>query len=337
MAKLLILVTGASGFVASYIISLLLKEGYAVRGTVRAGKIESLKSAPISQNPDFALVEVNDISKDDLTSVMQGVDAVIHAASPLAGQATPEVIISIAQDGNLNVLKTAAKVGISKVVITSSWGTTIDPDLAKTYAGITLTQKDWGSVTVEEVFKSEHNPLWVYIASKILAEKAAWKFAEENALIDLATVNPPFIYGPLNDQFPVPEPARLGANVMVYSLINGEHGRPLPMQLTPLYTDVRDVATAHVRALKVSPEVGNKRFLISAGFFTWKQAAEYLQKTKPELASRLPSTADAAGLPGPVSDTDVSLAKELLGLDEYIGWEQMINDTVNSFIRVEKK
>ncbi len=40
--------------------------------TVRAGKIESLKSAPISQNPDFALVEVNDISKDDLTSVMQG-------------------------------------------------------------------------------------------------------------------------------------------------------------------------------------------------------------------------------------------------------------------------
>ncbi len=54
---------------------------------------------------------------------------------------------------------------------------------------VPLTLSDWGSVTVEEVFKSEHNPLWVYIASKILAEKAAWKFAEENALIDLATGN----------------------------------------------------------------------------------------------------------------------------------------------------
>lgn len=119
---------------------------------------------------------------------------------------------------------------------------------------------------------------------------------------------------------------------MVYSLINGDPGRPLPMQLTPLYTDVRDVAKAHVRALGVE---GNKRFLLSGGHFTWKEATEYLERTMPEIKARLPSTEGALELPGKVSETDVSSARELLGLNEYISWEQMIVDTVNSFIGVE--
>ena len=62
-------------------------------------------------------------------------------------------------DGTTSVLKAAVKNGVSKVVITSSWGTALDrmsifvhiilvdnrhipiADLKQTYAGITFTQK----------------------------------------------------------------------------------------------------------------------------------------------------------------------------------------------------
>ncbi len=46
---------------------------------------------------------------------------------------------------------------------------------------------DWGTVTEEEFLSSGHNPLWVYLAAKIMAETMAWKFARENPTVDLAT------------------------------------------------------------------------------------------------------------------------------------------------------
>nr|TKR99025.1 hypothetical protein D5086_0000194140 [Populus alba] len=49
-----------------------------------------------------------------------------------------------------------------------------------------MDEKNWTDV---EFLTSEKPPTWGYPASKTLAEKAAWKFAEENN-IDLITVIP---------------------------------------------------------------------------------------------------------------------------------------------------
>ncbi|KAK0227788.1 NAD-P-binding protein [Armillaria fumosa] len=341
MAKPLVLVTGASGFLASHIISLLLAEGYAVRGTARPGKIESLRSAPIADNLDFSLVQIDDIATSNLSGALKDVDYVIHAASPLAGNASPQETLQAAKNGSLNVLASALKAGVAKVVMTSSWATTHDPSLEKTYQRVVFSEKDWSNVSEEEFLEGDHDVLWGYLSVKTLVEKMAWKFAQENPTLDLATINPPFMYGPFNAKFPPPMPDRLNANILTHSLISGESERPLlSIQLPPFYCDVRDVARAHVKALTLdrfeSPE--KKRFLVSGGHFTWKEAVEYLQKSRPDLKSRLPPvpTYSFQEPPGKLSSIDVTRARDILHMEEYIGWENTVDDTISSLLLAEE-
>lgn len=230
---------------------------------------------------------------------------------------------------------------------------------------------DWGECTAEQVVDGTRNPLWIYLAAKILAEKEAWKFAAENPTVDLTTscvphrtylvyvyiisanrtkysishtrshictVNPPFIYGPFVEGLAPTSAAGAGTNRMVYALIAGEKGRAPPMQLSPYYIDVRDVATAHVRAL-AAPPASEKRFLISGGVFSWKEAAAYLAEARPELRECLPSLE----APGPgllststISTIDAAPAREMLGLAEYIEWKDTVNATVDSLLTLEK-
>lgn len=46
---------------------------------------------------------------------------------------------------------------------------------------------DWGDTTEEEILSGKHGSTWEYMASKILAEKATWKFAEEHPSLDVTT------------------------------------------------------------------------------------------------------------------------------------------------------
>lgn len=46
---------------------------------------------------------------------------------------------------------------------------------------------DWGAVTREDLLNGDHNPLYVYCGIKTLAELAAWQFAKEHSVLDLAS------------------------------------------------------------------------------------------------------------------------------------------------------
>lgn len=148
-------------------------------------------------------------------------------------------------------------------------------------------------------------------------------------------VNPPFIFGPLQKDFPPPPVAKLSSNEHIYSLVFGDAGRPLGFQLAPTFVDVRDVATAHVRALSVPP-APTKRYLVSGGFLLRKPAVEYLAKAHPTLRERLPSLADAQDFePSSLSKIDTTKAKKELGMDDYIPWEKTLDDTVASLLALE--
>jgi len=333
-----VLVTGVSGFVGSHVAAQLLADGYRVRGTARGSKLDSLKAANVAKNPNFEVVCVEDIAVDDLSAILRGVKCVIHTASPLAGRATAAEGLKAAVDGTMNILKQAFKAGITKFVVTSSWATTMDPTLDKMYQGIVLTGKDWGTVSEADLLSGTHTPFWNYLATKTLAELAAWTFAKENPTVDLTTINPPFIFGPPHPDFLQVERGRLGTNGMVYALINGEPGRAMPPQLAPFYCDVRDVAMAHVRSLNAKfLENGQKRLLVCGGSFTWKEAVEYLDATRPDLEHRLPSPETAKPLPGTLSTTDVSPASALLGLEDYIPWNKCVTDTLDALLVAEKE
>ena len=61
--------------------------------------------------------------------------------------------------------------------------------------------------------------------------------------------------------------------------------------LTPsgvfFWVDVRDVALAHVKAMEV-PAAANKRFFVTAGYYSNKEIAEIVRDSFPELASKVP-------------------------------------------------
>jgi len=330
-----VLVTGVSGFVGSHVAIQLMESGYRVRGTARGAKVNQLNESLGSKYPALEIVKVDDVANADLTDVLEGVSAIIHVASPLsASPASPREKLTTALGGSLNVLRQAAKLGINKVVLTASWGTTIDPSMKQAFDGSVATEQDWGHVTEEEFFAGEHDAMWVYLASKILAEKAAWEFAEQNPTLDLSTINPPFIYGPYAPHFPVPD---AGSNRIMYALLAGRVPPPFP----PVYCDVRDVARAHVIALKLPAQtpVQNKRILVSGGSMIWKDVAQHLAESRPELRVRLPPLEKFGPIPPDgklVSTIDVTRAQDLLGMKSWIDWKTTANDTINSFLEVER-
>ncbi|KAL1941274.1 hypothetical protein VTO73DRAFT_7486 [Trametes versicolor] len=337
-----ILVTGASGFIGAQVTTELLGAGYRVKGTARGAKLELLRGY-FASNPNFEAVEVNDISSGDLATAMQGVDAIIHLASPLAGRESPEAGLNSAIEGTLNVLRQAVKAGVPKVVLTSSWATTLDPSLAATFAGVTFTEKDWGNTSREDLLKDGHHALYVYCGTKTLAELEAWKFAAEHRELDLATINPPFVYGkPIEGLSSGTGIMSLGTNALLYQLIAGEPRRALPPQLPPYYCNVRDAAHAHVLALRLpklpaGANVQDKRFIVAGpGAILWTDAVKVLLAKRPALKDRLPTLEDAPPLPGPLSRVDTTRTREVLGLQEYVDWENTLLETVDALVEAEK-
>ena len=127
----LVLVTGASGFVATHIVKHLLQTGYRVRGTVRSLKNDA-KCQPIRElypeaKHPVELVEADLLDADSWKAAVTGCDYVIHTASPvvLAQVEDEDTVIRLAVEGTLNVLRAANEVGsVKRVVMTGSSLTT---------------------------------------------------------------------------------------------------------------------------------------------------------------------------------------------------------------------
>ncbi|KAF8640263.1 hypothetical protein AX16_010158 [Volvariella volvacea WC 439] len=258
-------VTGVTGFLGSHVAVALLKAGYADRSWIPP-RIPPRKLG--TNYPLLELVQVDDLAVGDFTEVLQGVGGVIHVASPMPGTEGPEVTLKAALEGTLNVLRQATEAGVKKVVVTGTQGAAYGH-----LSGRTFTESDWGEATKDEFLSGvySHDPMKFYLASKVLAEKATWEFAEQNPELDLAVINPPFLFGPYVPHFPVP--ASLGPNGWIYSLLQGKQPYPVP----PGFVDIRDCARAHVAALELSlldtPKyvardrqfLQQKRFLVSGG------------------------------------------------------------------------
>jgi nucleoside-diphosphate-sugar epimerase len=87
MSDSLVLVTGASGYLAAHIVKQLLEQGYRVRGTVRSLKDEK-KVAPLRnlvENPKhpLELCEANLLDENGWIAAVKGCMFVLHTASPV--------------------------------------------------------------------------------------------------------------------------------------------------------------------------------------------------------------------------------------------------------------
>ncbi|OCH89859.1 NAD(P)-binding protein [Obba rivulosa] len=328
----LILVTGASGFLGSTVIHQLLEAGYRVRGVVRSSKVDLVQEAWVDYGDRFEAVGIDDLIAGDFSGALQGVSSVIHTAAPIAGRQAPEEAIPVAIDGSLNILRQAEKAGTTKFVHVSSTITVCDNDKVPGPGG---SDQTWNSVTMEQGFAPNVEPMIAYAVEKKFSELAVWDFGEKHPQIDIISLNPPFFYGPFAPGFRAPEAnfSELSTNEFIYQLLlDGQ-----PLHKLPAWVDVRDVARACVLGLSSPPasKVGRKRILLCGGWWGFRDAAEYLVQVRPELRERINKAAWTAP-PATKRWIDNKRAKEVLGLEE-TPWQESLVAAVDSLIKLEKE
>ncbi|XP_073129249.1 phenylacetaldehyde reductase-like [Henckelia pumila] len=244
-------VTGASGYIASWLVRFLLEAGYTVNATVRnlndPKKVEHLKELE-GANERLHLFEANLVEEGSFDSVLDHCEGVFHTASPVFIQFTnPQTeMIDPAVKGTLNVLRSCKKVtSIRRVVLTSSMTSVmLNTNLLKSDV---IVDETWYS---DPVF-CEETKKW-YGLSKTLAEKAAWKFSEENGL-ELVTLHPGFVIGPYL------QPSLNLTSEAFLTLI--KEGNEMLTNGMSRYVDVRDVARAHILAFE-NPSASGRYCLV---------------------------------------------------------------------------
>lgn len=204
-----------------------------------------------------------------LIKAIEGSEYVVHTASPfpLAAPKDESDLINPAVNGTLAVMKGCQKAKVKRCVVTSS------------IAAISSSKKNH--------FTSEDWSDWEndmpYPKSKALAEKAAWDFVKKlpkEEQFELAVINPGFVIGPnLNS-------AQFTSGDLFKKFMTG--GFPgTPDMIMPM-VDVRNVAEAHVNALKV-PEAAGKRFILSADSYGFDELAATLYKDYAHLGYQIPN------------------------------------------------
>ncbi|KAL2066206.1 hypothetical protein VTL71DRAFT_2277 [Oculimacula yallundae] len=329
-----VLLTGGSGFIAAHVLDILLKHGHTVITTVRSqAKADKIQSAHPDAGSKLSFKIVEDIAVEgafDEAVKIDGLEAVIHTASPFHFNVTDtkKDLLDPAIIGTKGVLSAIKKnaPSVKRVVITSSFASIVDAGKGLGQ-GYTYSEKDWNPVTVEQAVK---DPSTGYRASKTLAEKAAWEFVEkEKPNFTLATMCPPLVLGPIVHYLNNLD-ALNTSNQRVRNLITGQCKKEIPDTGTYLWTDVRDLALGHVKAMELE-DAGGKRFFFTAGYFSNKEICEIIRKKFPEYENELP-TKDVKGgdyPEGGVYGFDNKRSIEVLGI-QYRGLEGSIVDLVKS-------
>ncbi|MGI6204660.1 MAG: NAD-dependent epimerase/dehydratase family protein [Anaerovoracaceae bacterium] len=260
-----VLVTGGTGFLAGWTIRKLLEQGCDVKTTVRSENKESQVTIMLQHEGvdtsrlSFAIADLT--KSDGWDDAMEGIDYVLHVASPLGGNNHEDPsLIPIAKNGVENVIGAAIRAGVKKVVMTSSEAANY-PD-----------KKD-PNPAVNEDFWTDMNNKWItnYQRSKVIAEKTAWEMIENQSVTKLATILPGAILGPYMD-------GKRSSTDQIFEMLL--KGTPSPNVVYPV-GDVRDLAELHILAMN-SDNADGQRFIAESDEMTMPEMARLLKKTYPD-------------------------------------------------------
>ncbi|MAX09380.1 MAG: diaminohydroxyphosphoribosylaminopyrimidine deaminase [Candidatus Marinimicrobia bacterium] len=243
MDKQTILVTGGSGYIASWVIHYLLEDGHTVRATIRDKsnqyKIEHLKDLEKKYSNSFEIFESDLLVDGSFDSAVDGCDIVMHTASPflMGGIKNPQKqLVDPALKGTRNVLDSVNRFPkVKRVVLTSSIAAIYgNAKEALSLPDNTYNESHWNTLS------SLTNEPYKY--SKTLAEKEAWKMHESQDNWDLFVINPGFVLGP-----PLSKRTDSASIQFGVDIVKGKFKAGIP-DFTFSVVDVRDVARAHINA-----------------------------------------------------------------------------------------
>ncbi|KAL8483622.1 hypothetical protein ACS0TY_026347 [Phlomoides rotata] len=311
--KKTVCVTGASGYIASWLVKFLLHRGYTVKASVRdpndPKKTQHLLDLDGAKER-LHLIKANLLEEGSFDSVVDGCEGVFHTASPFYHAVTdPQAeLIDPALKGTLNVLGSCAKTpSVKRVVLTSS------------VAAVAYNSKPrTPDVVVDETWWSDPEfckqmQQW-YVLSKTLAEDAAWKFVEEKG-IDMVTINPAMVIGPLL------QPTLNTSSAAILNLINGSETYP---NASFGWINVKDVAYAHILAYENPSASGRYCLVETVAHFS--EVVQILRKLYPNF--KLPEKCADDKPFVPTYQVSKEKAKSL-GV-EFTSLEEGIKETVES-------
>ncbi|KAB1203506.1 Cinnamoyl-CoA reductase 2 [Morella rubra] len=265
--KGIVCVTGAGGFVASWLIKHLLSKNYVVHATVRQpgdpkyAHLSTFEKA--SENLRLFTADILDYSS--VQSAVEGCIGVFHVASPVPSTtvANPEEeVIEPAVSGTCNVLKASLESKVKRVVFVSSASAVVmNPTWPKDQV---MDENCWSD---KEYCRATKN--W-YCYAKTEAESEAWEFAKRSGL-DLVTVCPTLVWGPIL------QPTLNASTLPLLRLL--KEGLETVENKLRMIVDVRDVAEALILTYE-KPEAEG-RYICTAHEVKTKSLVEMLKSIYP--------------------------------------------------------
>lgn len=250
----MILVTGGSGLIGSYLLKDLVKQDQPVRALYRNRFPEILTEAE-KQKIEWIQCDILDVF--ELEKAFTGVDEVYHVAGLVSfNPADKKDLLKINVEGTANIVNAALAAGIKKMVYVSSVSA--------------MGRKRHGEVITENMQWTPETSNSIYGQSKYFAEVEVWRGISEG--LNAVMVNPAIVlgYGEWNS-----------GSASIFKNAYEE----FPWYTTGIggFVDVRDVIKAMTGLMK--SDVSAERFIMSAD--NWKYhdvfltAAKYFGKKAP--------------------------------------------------------
>jgi len=316
-------VTGATGYVGSWLVKCLLNQGYTVHATVRDPENET-KVRHLLDIPGAAerlkLFGAELLKEGSFDAAVTGCGGVFHVATPTesAPKDPEEDMIKPAVDGTLNVLRASTKAQtVKRVVVTSSSATVAMNESEEQNQDI--DESCWTDAGFLRTKKPSRG--WAYSASKTLAERAALQYGKEHEL-DVLTIIPVLVVGSsITPTVPI-------SVQLTLSLLTG-----IPDDLQVLkeqqlsagsisLVHVDDLCKAHIFLMENLATEG--RYICSAINMSVPQLALYLSKRYPQY--NVPTQFEDVP---PISKVNLS-SKKLVesGFSFKLGLDEIFDDAV---------
>ncbi len=264
-----VMITGATGYVAGWVVKKLLDDGLTVHAPVRnpnaKDKLRYLDALAAESSGTIKYFKADLLQEGSYDEAMKDCELVFHTASPftVSVKDAQRDLVDPALKGTKNVLETANRTKtVKRVVLTSScaaiFGDTKD---LLSYPNKVATEKQWNTSS-----SLKHQ---AYCYSKTVAEREAWKINEAQDRWDMVVINPSLVIGPGINPTSTSESFNLIKGLGDGSQKSGTPGFDFGL------VDVRDVATAHYNAGFTPSAKG--RHIIAADHKTFLELATILR------------------------------------------------------------